>query len=159
MKTIELYEVLKRNGEKPLLFEYATGVLAGSNYHLTEVKNIIVESVDCGAVAHNWKETVLQLWENPLEIGKPDYMTCGKAISIIDKVNGIRPIELDTEVKIEYGNKIFHTTQLNVRRVLETDRYVLVKLATEKTQCKAPELCGAPEEDTSNSCAPNSGCC
>ncbi|WP_196889959.1 DUF6428 family protein [Aureivirga sp. CE67] len=159
MKTKELYEIIKRNGEKPLLFEYATGVLVGSNYHLTEVKNVIIESVDCGAVPHNWKETVLQLWENPLELGKATYMTCAKAGSIIDKVNGIRPIDMETEVKIEYGNKIFHTTQLNVRRVLETDRYVLVKLATEKTQCKAPDLCGTPEEEASSCCTPDSGCC
>ncbi|WP_196896119.1 DUF6428 family protein [Aureivirga marina] len=157
MKTREFYEIIKRSGEKPLLFEYATNVLVGANYHLTEVKNILVESVDCGAVPHNWKETVLQLWENPLELGKTSYMTCAKAASIMDKVDKIRPIDFATEVKVEYGNKVFHTTQLNVRRILETDRYVLIKLATEKTQCKAPELCGAPEEE--NSCAPGSGCC
>ncbi len=157
MKTNELYQVLKRNGMKPLLFEYATNVLVGTNYHLTEIKNVAIESVDCGAVSHTWKETVMQLWENPLELGKTSYMTCEKILSIIEKVNATRAMDFETELKVEYGNKVFHTTQLTVKRIIETEQYVLVKLATEKTKCKAPELCGAPEEE--NTCAPNSGCC
>ncbi len=47
MKTQELFEVLKANQDKSLLFEYSEGQLVGANYHITEVKHVQIDSVDC----------------------------------------------------------------------------------------------------------------
>ncbi len=65
MKTHEFLSLLKGNKNKNLLFEYKTGSLIGANYHITEVKNVTVDAVDCGAGTDFWKETIIQLWESP----------------------------------------------------------------------------------------------
>ena len=49
MKTQEFLELLKENQNKSLLFDYKNGALVGANYHITEVKNISIDAVDCGA--------------------------------------------------------------------------------------------------------------
>lgn len=93
MKTSEFLKLLKDNENKGLVFEYKPGVLVGANYHITEVKNITIDSVDCGAGTDFWKETIIQLWESPKEIGKRDYMTSYKALAILNKVDSIKLME------------------------------------------------------------------
>ena len=82
MKTQELFEVLEANKDKSLLFEYTSNQLVGANYHITEVKHIKIDSVDCGAQTDAWNETIIQLWESPSEIGKTEYMNTYKALRI-----------------------------------------------------------------------------
>ncbi|MDB4277952.1 DUF6428 family protein [Gammaproteobacteria bacterium] len=165
MKTQEFFKLLEDNKEKSLLFEYAPNVLVGANYHITEVKHIAVDSVDCGAQTDSWNETIIQLWESPLELGKTEYLTIFKASSILKKVGAMKPYDLDSEVKFEYSNANFHTAQLFVNDFEIKEGNIIVKLAIEKTDCKAKELCGVPEtieKSTSNlesSCAPGGGCC
>ena len=98
MKTNEFLTLLKENTDKSLVFEYAPGQLVGANYHITEVKNITVDSVDCGAGTDFWKETIIQLWESPQELGKRDYMTAYKAMGILNKVDKIKPMEIFKDV-------------------------------------------------------------
>lgn len=161
MKTKEFLSLLKENADKSLVFEYAPGQLVGANYHITEVKNIIIDSVDCGAGTDFWKETIIQLWESPEEIGKRDYMVADKALSILNKVDQIKPMEKDIEVKFEYSNSVFHTTQLFVLSHQIKDGQILMQLGVEKTDYKAKETCGVPEtaKIAQASCAPGSGCC
>ena len=109
MQTSELLELLNTHNTKELLFENAPGLFVGANYHITEIKNITVDSVDCGAKTDFWKETVIQLWESPKEKGKTEFMTAYKALGILNKVDGIKPMQRDTEVKFEYSNDHFHT--------------------------------------------------
>ena len=70
MKTQEFLNVLKENENKALLFEYNEGQFVDTNYHITEVKNTVIHSVDCGGRADQWNETIIQLWESPEEKGK-----------------------------------------------------------------------------------------
>ena len=70
MQTAELLEILETHKNKELLFEYEPGHFVGANYHITEVKNITVDAVDCGARTDFWKETIIQLWESPKEKDK-----------------------------------------------------------------------------------------
>ena len=63
MTTQEFFNTLKEHPGKSLLFQYTPGQLVGANYHITEVKHITVDSVDCGAREDSWKETIIQLWE------------------------------------------------------------------------------------------------
>lgn len=163
MKTEELLSILKENRNKELLFEYSKDKHAGTNYHLTEVKNVTFESVDCGGVSNNWKETHLQLWESPNEIGKEDYMTVDKVIGILERVNAIKPLWLETEVKVEFGNADFHTSVMSVESTVSESNRLTVKLFTDATGCKAPELCGVPEEEKASveeeACCSGSSCC
>ena len=162
MRTNEFLDLLSSHKNKELLFEYAPGSTVGANYHITEVKNITVDAVDCGANSDFWKETIVQLWESPTEKDKTTYMTAYKALGILKKVDGIKPMERDAEVKFEYSNNSFHTAQLFVNDVIWNDSKIIVKLAIEKTDCKAKETCGVPvaaEVEAQSSCAPGSGCC
>ena len=114
MKTREFLQILESNKNTSLLFEYTSGQLVGANYHITEVKHISVDSVDCGAQTDSWNETIIQLWESPSELGKTEYMTSVKALEILNKVGTMKQYDLDSEVKIEYSNSLFHTAQLFV---------------------------------------------
>jgi len=161
MNTTEFITLLSDHSEKSLLFEYAPGMLVGANYHITEVKHTTIEAVDCGAGSDSWKETIVQLWESPDEIGKTEYLSTYKALGILKKVGTIKPFEMDAIVKIEYGNTMFHTAQLDVTGFLIKENQLIIKLAVAPTDCKAKELCGVPETSSTNtnSCAPGSGCC
>lgn len=162
MKTNEFLSLLKEHSNKSLLFEYQPGQLVGANYHVTEVKNIAIDSVDCGAGTDFWKETIIQLWESPTEKDKTEFMTSNKALSILNKVDSIKPMEKEVEVKFEYSNANFHTAQLFVNDHEVIENRLILKLGIEQTDCKAKDECGVPLEVNSqeaNSCAPGSGCC
>ncbi|MBT8302730.1 MAG: hypothetical protein KJO63_15510, partial [Maribacter sp.] len=109
MKTKDFLSLLQENPNRSLLFEYKEGHQVGANYHITEVKNITVDAVDCGANTDFWKETIIQLWESPLDKDKRAFMTANKALSILNRVDLMKPMEKDVEVKFEYSNPNFHT--------------------------------------------------
>ena len=163
MKTQEFLQILESNKNASLLFEYTQGQLVGANYHITEVKHISVDSVDCGAQTDAWNETIIQLWESPSELGKTEYMTSQKALAILNRVGKMKPYDLNSEAKIEYSNSLFHTAQLFVSDFELSNGKLLFKLAIEKTNCKANEICGVEETvelvSEESSCAPGSGCC
>ena len=161
MKTQEFLQILESNTNTSLLFEYTSGQLVGANYHITEVKHVSVDSVDCGGQIDAWNETIIQLWESPSELGK--YMTSHKALEILNTVGKIKTYDLNSEVKIEYSNSLFHTAQLFVSDFELSNGKLLFKLDIEKTDCKAKEICGVNEPvelaSEGSSCAPGSGCC
>jgi hypothetical protein len=161
MNTSDFITLLAEHQDKSLLFEYAPGMLVGTNYHITEVKHVTIDAVDCGAGTDFWKETIIQLWESPNELGKPDYMSTSKALSILRKVGTIKNYEMDAAIKIEYGNTMFHTTQLHITDFEINEEQLILKLTVNPTDCKAKETCGVPEINTTEatSCAPGSGCC
>lgn len=162
MKTQEFFKVLDEHKDKSLLFEYAPNLLVGANYHITEVKYLVIDSVDCGSQADAWKETIIQLWESPNELDKTEYMSAYKAMAILKKVGTMKPYVLDSEVKFEYSNATFHTAQLFVNDFEIEGGNLIFKLAIEKTDCKAKELCGVPEpvlETEEPCCSPSGNCC
>ena len=165
MNTSEFLSLLKQHQNKSLLFEYTDGKFVGANYHITEIKNIIVDSVDCGAGTDFWKETIVQLWESPTEKDKREFMSAYKALAILNKVDGIKPMVRDAEIKFEYSNSDFHTAQLFVNDYTMDEQALVIKLSVEKTDCKAKETCGITDtsKETINQpaacCAPESGCC
>ena len=162
MKTSEFLELLEKNKGLETRFEYLPGKLVGANYHITEVKNVTIDSVDCGARTDSWKETVVQLWESPDEKDKKTFMSAFKALGILKKVHRIKPMQLDTEIKFEYGNAQFHTAQLFVNGFTIENNALTVQLSTTKTDCKAKDVCGVEpvrEVAAEACCAPGSGCC
>ena len=180
MKVAEFIEVLEQNKHKELLFSYAQDKLVGANYHLTEVKNVQFDTTDCGGKTNFWEETHFQLWESPSELGKRNYMTTDKILSILTRVNSIKALKTDTEVKMEYGNEAFTTSVMPVKHIEIDEKRVYVSLFSEATRCKANDVCGLSEVDRDaespifgeqkskikhsssqamSSCEPNSGCC
>lgn len=163
MNVNELLSILRKNNKKELLFKYAENKFAGTNYHLTEVKNVTFETVDCGGNVNDWRETHIQLWESPTEIGKEYYITTDKAVAILERVHSIRSLWLETEVKVEFGNTDFHTSVLSVENVISDANTVTIKLYANKTECKALDTCGVSEEvankQEETACCTDSGCC
>ncbi|MDG5490852.1 DUF6428 family protein [Psychroserpens sp. SPM9] len=169
MKTQELFSILEQHQEKSLLFEYAPNAFVGANYHITEVKHLKIDAVDCGAQTDSWNETIIQLWESPLEISKTTYMSVLKALGILKKVGQMKAYDLNAEVKFEYSNSSFHTAQLFVNDFKIENQNLIFQLGVQKTDCKAKELCGLPEtvtqtldkakEKVESCCSPQSGCC
>ncbi|MFS4493133.1 DUF6428 family protein [Maribacter sp. 2308TA10-17] len=162
MKTNEFLSLLKDNPAKTLLFEYKPNSFVRANYHITEIKNITVDSVDCGAKTDFWKETIIQLWEDPTEVDTEGTMSAFKALGILNKVDTIKPMKREVEVKFEYSNANFHMAQLFVNDVELSEDRIIMKLGVLQTDCKAKETCGVTVEvstQENNSCAPGSGCC
>ena len=180
MKVRQFLEVLESHKGKELIFGYAQDQYVGANYHLTEVKNVQFDTTDCGGKTNFWEETHLQLWESPSELGKRDYMTTDKILSILNRVDGIKPLKAETELKLEYGNAAFATSVMPVNDIeFEVDK-VVVSLYAEATRCKANDVCGVLAADTdkenatfaeqkseikhpdlqaTSSCEPNNKCC
>ncbi|WP_242203050.1 DUF6428 family protein [Aestuariivivens insulae] len=173
MKTQDLFTILENNKDKALLFEYTPSLFVGANYHITEVKHVNIDSVDCGAQTDAWKETIIQLWESPNELDKTEYMSVYKALSILKKVAKMKPFALTSEVKFEYSNATFHTAQLFVNDFDIRDNNLIFKLAVEKTDCKAKSTCGTSASSNTNvstqpeavlaetepCCSPGGNCC
>ena len=162
MKTSEFLTLLNEHQNRRLIFEYQPGQLVNKNYHITEVKNIKVESVDCGARTDSWNETVIQLWESTEENEERDHLSIYKVLGILNKVDRMRAMDKDAVVKFEYSNDNFHTSQLDVTGFDLIDGKLKIALYAQPTDCKAKEDCGVPEAVTATSsscCEPESGCC
>ena len=162
MKTKEFLKIIENHLEKDLIFEYAPTKWVGANYHITEVKNTTIDSVDCGGRSDAWQETVIQLWESPTEIDKRTYMKAQKAFEIFNRVDSIRPLLYETLIKFEYGNSSFHTAQLNVSGFHILENKLVFKLHTYHTDCKAKSEClptNKVVQQANECCVPTSGCC
>jgi hypothetical protein len=165
MKTKELLNVLEHNKDKSLLFEYALNKLVGANYHITEVKHMKIDSVDCGGETDAWNETIIQLWESPKELDKRDFMKVEKGLEILNRVGNLKPYDYESEVKIEYSNASFNTAQLYIQDAEIKNDTLIFKLSIEDTRCKANDKCGIPKieekvlETEPSCCTPESGCC
>ena len=142
MKIKEIFQLFKEHQGKSLLFEYSSNQYVKANYHITEVKHLKIDSVDCGAQTDTWNETIIQLWENPEELEKKRFMSVYKALSVLTKVGKIKSYDYESEVKIEYSNDMFHTAQLFVNNYEILENKLILKLATQKTDCKAKIICG-----------------
>ncbi len=157
MKLKDFIKTLEQNLDKELIFEYAPGKIAGANYHLTEVKNVQFDTTDCGGKTNFWKETHFQIWESPNEISKTEFMKIDKILSILKKVDCIKSLLLDTELKIEYGNDNSPTSVMPIEEIQIYDDKLIVCLFSEATRCKANDVCGIETEETS--CCDTTVCC
>ena len=157
MKLSEIKEVLKT--VETVNFELPNGNFVPEYFHVTEVGLITKNFIDCGGTVR--KETVVnfQLWDaNDYEHRlKPQ-----KLIHIIELSEKVLGIE-DYEIEVEYQDTTIGKYDLD----FNGKNFVLLN---KKTACLAQEQCGIPSDkpkiklsqlnaDTSNSCAPGSGCC
>ena len=161
---------LVENKNLRLQFEYEDGIWVDNSYHLTEIKQAQIVSVDCGGKMNTWNEVVLQLWE-PENKEESQAMTVPKALSIIEQVEKSIDLHPKAIVKIEYGNDNFPTRQMLLEQFELSNDHLIVKLHADKTQCKAidrGETCGTPKKRkvtlaglpiADQNCDPGSGCC
>ncbi|WP_425145038.1 arsenic resistance N-acetyltransferase ArsN2 [Deinococcus sp.] len=157
---------LRAHPQRPLEFHLNAEGLIGPGYHVTEVKAVSIESMDCGGKANAWRETVIQLMDGSSEDAAGGFMTTRKFLAIYDRVTGKIPVRDEAEVRFEYGNAASPALQYHVAHLEVQPERLIVHLQTPGVQCKAGEACGVPTGDrlsaSSNAdagCAPASGCC
>lgn len=138
MKTKEFISLLKAHPSKKVVFEYQENKFVPETYHITEIKNSHVTSVDCGGFMHDFNETIVQLWVNEGEAFKEDF-TAEKALKIIDIVNSKYTINTEADVFFEYGYIDIPTSSYKVKKVHIRKDEILVKLYVPATVCKPSE--------------------
>jgi len=165
---------LLENPDKVLQFQYAEGQFVDASYHITEIKQAPITSVDCGGVMNSWTEVIVQLYE-PSISETERAMKVSKALSIINIVEKMLLLNPDATVKIEFGNSKFDTRQMYPGEFQTEGDSFTVNLVPDFTQCKAltrNQSCGTSTMTTdkvkelelvgaedSSSCTPGGGCC
>jgi hypothetical protein len=142
--------------DKHLQFKYAKDKLVDASYHITEIKQAPIVSVDCGGKLNTWTEVIVQLWE-PASGDAERAMKVGKALSIIQVVEKAMSINPMATVKIEFGNSEFDTRQMYPNNLIVDGNNLIVDLRPDKTQCKAIERggsCGTITAEGEACCAP-----
>lgn len=174
-------EELTRNPNLDLQFQYEADKWVDASYHITEIKQAPIVSVDCGGVMNSWTEIIVQLWE-PADKQQSRAMKVSKALSIIELVEqklALNPLAI---VKIEFGNSQFDTRQMFPGDISIDNESLVVDLRPDAVQCKAiarggscgttatgeeccaPAATGKPEVEMKNlevlpNCVPGGGCC
>ena len=165
-----------------LQFQYAEDKWVDAAYHITEIKQAPITSVDCGGVMNKWTEVIVQLWE-PQGQDQDRAMQVSKALSIVNLVEKALPLDPEAMVKIEFGNTQFDTRQMLPKNILVNGDNLVVDLRPDAVQCKAIERggsCGTNEKGeecctpvvevkpkiqlmnlavADSTCTPGSGCC
>ena len=80
-RTQAFLDTLAPHQALPLIFTLSGEVLVHEGYHVTEVKAVSIQAMDCGGRPDAWNETVVQLW-NPGDEGDRGFMTVGKFLEI-----------------------------------------------------------------------------
>jgi hypothetical protein len=145
---------LLENPDKVLQFQYAEGQFVDASYHITEIKQAPIVSVDCGGVMNSWTEIIVQLWE-PSVTETERAMKVSKALSIVNLVEKSLPLNPLGIVKIEFGNSKFDTRQMYPGEFLTEGDAFTVSLVPDFTQCKAltrNSSCGTAKPDAASSC-------
>ena len=135
MKTNEFISALRSTPNNQLIFAALDGPTVPGGYHLTELKAASFETVDCGGQTNRWRETIVQLWV-PAD-ADDEYMTAAKFLKIFDKVREMIPLDLDTELRVEYGDENIFPSTYHVRSVTHNRDTTRVLLEPPETTCKA----------------------
>jgi len=174
-------QTLVENESLTLQFQYDENSWVDQSYHITEIKQAPITSVDCGGKMNSWTEIIVQLWEPGVK-QQERAMKARKALSIIELVEKALPLNPLATVKIEFGNSEFDTRQMFPGAITVQGDDLVVDLRPDRVQCKAigrggscgttasGEECCAPEVSvkpkikltnlaTAEVCAPGSGCC
>jgi hypothetical protein len=147
---------LVRNPDKFLQFQYAENRFVDASFHITEVKQAPIVSVDCGGKMNSWTEIIVQLWE-PSESESSRSMKVSKALSIFQLVEKSLPLNPLATVKIEFGNSKFDTRQMYPGELIFDDETFTVNLTPDYTQCKAltrGQSCGTATPEGETCCTP-----
>lgn len=151
MKLKEFLDLLKAQPAAELVFEYSPGALVPASFHITEVKNVHVESVDCGGRPDSYDQTIVQLWVQDGE-QKEKGMSAEKALKIFDIVHKAKPMQLETPLFFEWGHGELRTSVYEVQDVESRADRIHFKMFVPPTVCK-------PKLELATNCQPGGGCC
>ena len=138
--------------DQQLVFQLDEAPLVAAGYHVTELKTVTYNTMDCGGVADKWEETVIQLW-NPGDEPEREYMTIRKFLAIYERVAEHIPVSYDAELRFEYGDTRRQAASYHVERLESRGALVLVHLRAPVVTCKARD------RKKASIAAPESSCC
>ena len=148
MNTADFLNTLRARPDLPLAFSSPAGAVP-AGFHLTEVKRVSHETVDCGNVAHNWVENQFELWSPSATGADRKPMLAGKFLAIVAKVRRIIAIDDAVEARV-FGRVTGGADQLHTIESVETGAdSIQIHLAPVSALCK-------PRTGASASAA---GCC
>src|SRR3546814_19144986 len=78
-------ERLQQHADQILQFQYGEEKWVEASYHIKEIKQAPIISVDCGGVMNSWTEILIQLWETDAKQTERA-MKVRKALYIIEQV-------------------------------------------------------------------------
>src|SRR5687767_13750373 len=136
MTTHEFIAALRKTPDHELIFENESGDSVHAGYHLTEIKAAHFDTVDCGGKTNRWDESILQLWV-PVGADEADgSMTAGKFLRIFDRVTAMVPLQVEAEIRVEYGDENFFPSLYHVAAVTAGDGVLWALLSPPGTTCK-----------------------
>lgn len=159
-------QTLRQNGSLPLVFR-AQGEIVSPGYHLTEVKRVSYETMDCGGMTHRWSETQFEVWVPPLNSLTPGrgHMPADKFLRIIDRVEQELPLEGEAIARIHASFNGQPAALYDVAAIDLNAGQLWVELVPDRTRCKAAErrvadvLAGCCDASAGASAEPASACC
>lgn len=152
MQTSSFLALLQNNPGKELIFEYQDKLTIPKAYHITEVKNVYIDAVDCGGRSSESFQTVVQLWVSDQETADK-HMLSEKALQIFEIVDSKKPMRQEAPILFEWGHGALATSVYEVQEVHENEDSIQVKMTVPPTICK-PKY----ELEVLGQCA-EGGCC
>ncbi len=168
MTTSTFLTALRAHADLPLSFRSGQSTLA-PGYHLTEIKRVSSETMDCGGALHQLAENQFELWVPPL-IGRLTArppMPAGKFLAIVDRVEASLPLSGDAPARV-YVQFSDQPPALHEIELIEADQDRLwVDVVPVRTRCKAVERkvsaatggCCGGGSDPGSSGQPREACC
>jgi len=148
---------LEGQGEKPLVIAYGDRT-AQAGYHITEVKAGSFVTLDCGANADAWQETILQVEDIPAREGDRQ-MTVKKFQGIIAQVDRKVRLNGDARLTFEIGPPGEAMQVFDVAGISIADDTAVLQLGARPAICK-PRHRAAQESAAAACCTPSpNGCC
>lgn len=132
-------QLLTQASNLPLRFMVEGQQLVPNDFHVTEVKKVSIDAMDCGGNSDSWQEVVVQLWSPE---GKNDVaaMTAGKFLDIVQRT-GYSDLLDSLVLRFEYGDASTPAVQYDFRQVVQAEEWLEVALARPLVACK-PRLAG-----------------
>jgi hypothetical protein len=155
MKLSEVKQAL--SGLDKITFKLPNGAKVPAHFHVTEVGKITKDFIDCGETTRSESVVNFQLWSS---IDFNHRLHADKLLNIIELSESKLGLE-DAEIEVEYQAETIGKYGL----AFDGTNFVLT---SKQTDCLAKDNCGIPvmkpkvklaDIQSSNSCAPESGCC
>ena len=117
----------------------AETVLPG--FHLTEVKRVSYETVDCGAMPHRWFESQFEISASAARGTAPhtEYMPAGKFLRIVERVEAQLPLEAESTARVFVALGNDPAALFDIASISASDGRLWVELLPDRTRCKAAE--------------------
>lgn len=136
--------------EAPLIFTTTEGAI-GAGYHITELKSLDINSIDCGGATSSWREVQIQLLDG--QSGVP--LSAGKSAKILEHSLKAVPTLAQGELSFEFAPGNHGLRRYIPATPIWSEGQVRMHLSEDGATCKAAQRY-AP---TASCCGASASCC